>query len=418
MESNFCELLEIYDILILDGSFLYFNDIAENIKQSIFYKNINANLYVFKSSIEIWDSLGNTDTLQNNIKALNRMRNSQFSNKLYIRESEFENNIFNLNKNLCKAAIVTQNKFEAFLLSKTYKNIEFLYYDGIYFKIVNNNMLFNRSNVQIWENEIEKPHIFKKYYTDCGRVWLIRKIGSGKEGTVYRLQNFNCAKIYYTDGKNNISDLMIKKLNEMVMCKSENNIVLPKSLIYSDKEKRDIIGYTMKYIKGVPLSQIAKERHFSLKTKHKIVISMIKTISYIHSLGMMVGDYNLQNFIYRNGKVYFIDTDNYYCSRYSYNAIADFIYSKKYNYLNNFNDMVFCEFESLVLMIHYFYTNDEAYLHATTVNSKTELKTITSNNYMKEKGLNDELIKVLSELLRRSNRYTLLEIYQKMKKLL
>lgn len=221
---------------------------------------------------------------------------------------------------------------------------------------------------------MDEPRFLKSYYTDNGKIRLLKKLGSGKVGSVYRLTNRKCAKFYCTDLKGCSCDLSISKIKEMINIQIDQNVVLPKKLIYASKSKDNIIGYTMDYISGVSLSDIAKNDSFPIYKKHQIILSLIKTVMYIHSKGMMVGDYNLQNFIYKNKKVYFIDTDNFYCCEYSYDAIADFTYSKKYFFNTNSYDLVYCEFESLILMIHYFYTNDEAYLHRTKSQPEPKLK--------------------------------------------
>lgn len=161
-----------------------------------------------------------------------------------------------------------------------------------------------------------------------GPVTLTKKdfISSGGQGEIYVKGN-TAFKIYF-DMHNCISERKIKELAKLEF----PFIIKPEDIILN--EKKQMIGYVMKYIKNtVSLVQlfprVFKERNKIGVNEISNLISILKTgINHVHSKDILVVDMNEMNFMInmdKFDKVYFIDVDSYQTSDYPAVAIMDSI---------------------------------------------------------------------------------------------
>ena len=148
-------------------------------------------------------------------------------------------------------------------------------------------------------------------------IQIKEMIGSpGGEGTVYRtsIPGIVC-KIYHKDKTTNISK---RKIELMVTHRVNNTgICWPISAIY---DKNGVFrGYLMNEAKGQKLSLGIFQHTWRLKHPNwtrvesvKLVLNILKKISYLHEAGILLGDINENNILFENeNSVYFVDCDSF-----------------------------------------------------------------------------------------------------------
>lgn len=145
------------------------------------------------------------------------------------------------------------------------------------------------------------------YILDDKKVYiypaLLKKIGSGKEGKVYKYKN-KALKIYhnnvYKDSMNEETAYVLRELNT-------KRILLPKNILFNiDYE---IKGYTTEYISN-------KKYVYEIIKKQLILeIEEIEhEINYLSNKNIVLNDWSLSNFEY-DGIFRFVDPGLYECNK-------------------------------------------------------------------------------------------------------
>lgn len=149
-------------------------------------------------------------------------------------------------------------------------------------------------------------------------------IGAGGEGEVYSLKDRSdvLVKIYHEKlikEKGWLLEEKISAMREMThITNSCNNIYWPLLNIY--KEDKKWIGYAMYQATGKKMSYLSHYKAYKsnfpkINRRQQLgyLINMLKQIKFLHANNVMVGDYNINNFICNpeNERVSFIDCDSY-----------------------------------------------------------------------------------------------------------
>lgn len=152
---------------------------------------------------------------------------------------------------------------------------------------------------------------------------LSSELGRGGEGTVYELQQRNdvIVKIYHAQVAEKRCPLLQKKIAAMQGVQKllkDKNLSWPLIAVFDQHQKW--LGYAMYRANGKPMSRMAHavlfQKHFPNLDRRQLVdylLSMLKQIKILHKNALMIGDYNLDNFICdpASNKVFFIDCDSY-----------------------------------------------------------------------------------------------------------
>lgn len=148
-----------------------------------------------------------------------------------------------------------------------------------------------------------------------GQVKLVKRLGGGGEGDVYRTNTPYIAKIY-KQGK--LTQRNQKKL-ELMISKDivYEGICYPVDLLYGNNE---FVGYLMPEAKGDVLQtsvfqpMVMKESYPDWKKKDLVdlALNILNKIKYLHDRNIILGDINPQNIlIVSPNEVYFVDSDSY-----------------------------------------------------------------------------------------------------------
>ena len=184
-----------------------------------------------------------------------------------------------------------------------------------------------------------------------GKIKLIKRLGGGGEGDVYRTNTPYIAKIY----KQGKLTLRKQKKLELMVTKdiSFNGICYPVDLLY---ENNEFVGYLMPEAKGEVLqtSIFIKPRMMELFPNWKkrdlveVAVEILKKIKYLHDRNIILGDINPMNIqIVSSKEIYFVDTDSYQiedfpCPVGTVNYTAPELQGKKYeDYLRTFGNEYF-----------------------------------------------------------------------------
>lgn len=153
---------------------------------------------------------------------------------------------------------------------------------------------------------------------------LDKLLAKGGEGEVYPLKNRPdiLVKLYFPEKLAKSKNTLQSKIDAMVSIrykfKEHKNISWVAIPVYDDNKQW--IGYAMAKLQGFPLRTLA---HAMLYKKYapnlnrldiaKLMLAWINDIELLHNNGVMIGDYNLQNFLWNPNtyKVGFIDCDSY-----------------------------------------------------------------------------------------------------------
>lgn len=149
-------------------------------------------------------------------------------------------------------------------------------------------------------------------------------LAKGGEGAVYPLKNRPevVVKLYFPEKLAKTKNTLQPKIEAMVSLRPkfrENKHISWVAIsVYDDKKQW--IGYAMPKLQGYPLRTLA---HALLYKKYapnlnrldiaKLMLAWINDIEMLHKNGIMIGDYNLQNFLWSPDtyKIGFIDCDSY-----------------------------------------------------------------------------------------------------------
>lgn len=408
--DNLIDFMNMYDFIILDGSIFYFFELKDIFRKLELGKK-NVKFIAFRSSLLMWESFNGSSCFNDNVKSFNKLR-EKYCEKFKIRESPYDRNLIRMNESPNKIAIISYDQIEMFYLSNHFKNIDFLYLaqETVYRITPRYKQKMKKSP---GKTNIMQSRIFDVLYDERkNKERITKKIGSGKDGTVYKLMSGSCIKTYANDTKDYVMQTTLDKIMNMRNLKMPRQFVLPKSIMYKDITRKKPYGYKMEYVDGKDLAYLFSKYKCENHKMREIIQLMVKNIVYLHCMGFMLGDFNLNNFIYDGNILYFIDTDNYFFRGYPSTAKGDFQYSKDYDINNNYKDAVAAEYESFVLMLHYILTNQEAYLSTTVMHPEPVLRFSKNDDYIMKSNLDNGLKYLLIHLLIHIHDYTLLNVYQ------
>lgn len=167
-------------------------------------------------------------------------------------------------------------------------------------------------------------------YTQNGKSSIIlgELIGDGGEGLVYKSSKKNeVIKLIKPDNNGKMRIYTQNRLEQMVKMKINNsNVVWPIETVYN--KKKQFIGFSMPYIKGIDLKRFtssivanvndsADEVNINSTNKKdlcKLILSFLDTLIYLHDKNIIIGDIKLENFMVKENdltNLYFIDCDSY-----------------------------------------------------------------------------------------------------------
>lgn len=140
-----------------------------------------------------------------------------------------------------------------------------------------------------------------------------KEIGSGGEGTIYKLPNKQVAKIYHSHIKPSINSSFLSDISKL-----NNKFIKPVELFYN--KANAIVGFSMDYLdlsKMHPFTDlsskaICNQKGYNDKFKIDVVTSLSESLLDAHQKGVIIGDLNPYNLLFDDkGVVYFIDVDSY-----------------------------------------------------------------------------------------------------------
>lgn len=152
------------------------------------------------------------------------------------------------------------------------------------------------------------------YNTRIGLV-LGPVIGSGGEGTIYRINKSLACKIYKNE---KLTVAKVEKLRLMISKPIRDpEICWPIDLVMN--KQGAIIGYTMPSAKGFILSRVHNrtfmQENFPKWKKRDLVelaYTIASKINHMHERNIIIGDINTRNIMFNSStEVYFVDTDSY-----------------------------------------------------------------------------------------------------------
>lgn len=173
-----------------------------------------------------------------------------------------------------------------------------------------------------------------KYFIKNGsEVDLLEKdfIAAGGFGKVYKKQSF-AYKIY-----DKPSDMLpVGKIQELSVL-NHVDIIKPENLIY-DKSKKNIVGYTMRYVSGMPIchlftSTFKKNNKITHKMCLDLLFNFYEKVEFVHGKNILIVDLNELNFLVNQNfdNIFFIDTDGYQTPSYNATGIMDNIRDRHCN---------------------------------------------------------------------------------------
>ena len=211
-------------------------------------------------------------------------------------------------------------------------------------------------------------------YTSNGSLILSNKfsdgVNEGAESEIFRIRDIpsKIVKIYkeevLTEGK-------LSNIEQLRVLGAANNIswcTLPIDLVYFDAEKKHPVGYTMKYYQNITmLTEIAlfngnandilpNYRNTCICDTLEICIKFVRQIMYLNLNGVLVSDFNDNNFAFfrdsHDPYVVFLDTDSFGYKDYFSDCRADYEYVHNYTFGSmNKSDAVLFSQEALYVFI-------------------------------------------------------------------
>lgn len=140
------------------------------------------------------------------------------------------------------------------------------------------------------------------------------KIGNGSTATVYYDRNMGkCLKIFHSKVMAKDMEKKIKFMIGVEQLKNSTNLSWPEECVYDTKG--EFVGYIMKRSpQGEPLSRFFNARLYQMDTHciTKFAYDFMTLIHNIHDAGMLIVDFNPNNFIITpDGEIFLVDTDNF-----------------------------------------------------------------------------------------------------------
>jgi hypothetical protein len=173
----------------------------------------------------------------------------------------------------------------------------------------------------------------KYFVKNSGEVSLDQKdfIAAGGFGKVYKKGTI--AYKIYSDSSNM---LPVGKITELSVL-TDKDIVKPVNLIF-DKNQKELVGYTMRFVKGFPLCEIftntyKKRNNITNKMCLNLLEKFYSKVDHIHEKNVLIVDCNELNFLVSDDylNIYPIDTDGYQTPSYKATGIMDNIRDRHCN---------------------------------------------------------------------------------------
>lgn len=149
-------------------------------------------------------------------------------------------------------------------------------------------------------------------------------LAKGGEGSVYTLQGRSdvLVKLYHPEVLNKLQPQLQQKIAAMLNNKPQNEALLSWPLIDVYNQQQQWIGYAMHRKQGLKLQFLAHAvlykkhfPHFNRRDIVQVLLSLIEEIQALHRQHIMIGDYNLNNFLCdpQSKTISLIDCDSYQC---------------------------------------------------------------------------------------------------------
>ena len=161
----------------------------------------------------------------------------------------------------------------------------------------------------------EGGNVFRSPEAGAESIRLTELLGTGGEGSIYRTDTPDVAKIFKPEC---CTAYRLEKIQRMIDAKlSYPGICFPKAILYN--ERGEFVGYLMDEAKGKPLQHsIFRKRYLVNLPEWKktdqvqCAITILYKIKYLHDHNILAGDINPQNFLMESAlSVYMVDTDSF-----------------------------------------------------------------------------------------------------------
>lgn len=153
---------------------------------------------------------------------------------------------------------------------------------------------------------------------------LASVLAKGGEGSVYPLQERGevLVKLYHPEVLKKLQPSLQQKIGAMLQHKPQNTDLLswPAANIFN--QQGDWVGYAMRRKQGLKLQFLAHALlykkhfpHFNRRDIVQVLLSLIAQVKQLHRQKIMIGDYNLNNFLCdpHSKTISLIDCDSYQC---------------------------------------------------------------------------------------------------------
>lgn len=184
----------------------------------------------------------------------------------------------------------------------------------------------------------------KKLFYQDGRPLVLPKtvLGEGGEADVFKVSSTHVAKIYKQEDHESFVSLPAPLAQEAKMLAKQkltlvnkklreypqglgHNVLAPNELILDDKGM--VAGFIMRLIDN-PLTWLQfvdparRKGNLANDQITKLLLNLLEGTQSLHDKGVVIGDYNDNNFLIKNHALYFCDADAYQFGRYPCNTFT------------------------------------------------------------------------------------------------
>ncbi len=182
------------------------------------------------------------------------------------------------------------------------------------------------------------PSLNDSVKTGSGKTLKLKKLlGAGNEGSIY--SSNDPGKVIKILKPGRVTDRIKEKIEFMVANPINNPLVCwPIDSVYN--RQHEFVGFVMPCVNGITLSEFMMQNESNPSgfgvfnvTKIgliKIIISVLRTLCYLHKRNVLVGDIKLENFILevKNGyvnynNVYLLDTDSFQIGKFPATMVTE-----------------------------------------------------------------------------------------------
>ncbi|HNC03612.1 MAG TPA: hypothetical protein PLY05_09705 [Agitococcus sp.] len=149
-------------------------------------------------------------------------------------------------------------------------------------------------------------------------------LAKGGEGSVYPLQERSevLVKLYHPEVLKKLQPALQQKIGAMLQHKPQKTDLLSWPVLDVFNQQGDWVGYGMRRKQGLKLQFLAHALlykkhfpHFNRRDIVQVLLSLIEQVQQLHRQKIMIGDYNLNNFLCdpHSKTISLIDCDSYQC---------------------------------------------------------------------------------------------------------